>query len=92
MAKARTLVNLKCFEANLADHPDKELVNFIINGISQGVDIGYKGPQRSMVSDNWPSSVNNHHKVSEPIQAHIVKGSVAGTWAHPRLTILYHPL
>ncbi len=49
MVKARTLVNLKTFEANLADHPDKELVNFIINGISQVVDIGCKGPQRSIV-------------------------------------------
>ncbi len=60
MAKARTLLNLKRFETNLADHPDKELVNFIINGISQCVDIDYKGPQRSIVSDNWLSSVNNH--------------------------------
>ncbi len=83
MAKARTLLNLKPFEANLADHPDKELVNFIINGISQGVYIGYKGPQKSIVSDNWPSSVNNHDKVSEAIQAHIVKGRVAGPWAYP---------
>ncbi len=83
MAKARTLLNLKRFEANLADHPDKELVNLIINGISQGVYIGYKGPQRSIVSDNWPSSVNNYNKVSEAIQAHIVKGRVAGPWAHP---------
>ncbi len=92
MAKARTLRNLKCLEANLADHPDKELVNVNINGISQGVDIGYKGPPRSAVYDNWPSSVNNHDNVSEAIQAHIVKGRVAGPWAHPRLTILYHPL
>ncbi len=84
MAKARTLLNLKIFEANLADHPDKEPVNFIINGIYQGVDIGYKGPQRSIVSDNWPYSLNNHDKVSEAIQAHIVKCRVAGPWAHPQ--------
>ncbi len=66
-------------EKHALDHPDKELVNFIING----VDIGCKGPQRSIVSDNLPSSVNNHDKVLEAIQAHIVKDRVAGLWAHP---------
>ncbi len=65
MANARTPLNLKTIEANLADHPNKEQVNFIVNGISKGVDIDYKGPQRSLVSDNWPSSVNNHDKVSK---------------------------
>ncbi len=51
----------------MEDHQDNELVKYIINGISQGVYICYNGPHRSIVSDNWPSSVNNHDKVSEAI-------------------------
>ena len=83
MAKARMPLDYSFFQANLVSHPDKEFVNFILTGISQGVDIGYKGPQRSLVSGNWPSSTKNHDKVSEAIQAHIDKGRVAGPWAHP---------
>ncbi len=49
------------------------------------MDIGYQGPQRSLTSPNWPSSLANEKKVTHFIQEQIELGGVAGPWDHPPL-------
>ena len=61
------------------------MVQFILSGIQSGVGIGYFGPQRSLVSPNWPSSLENRVKVTEVINNNLYHGRVAGPWDHPPL-------
>ncbi len=39
----------------LEDHPDKHYIDTMYTYISEGVHIGFKGPQESIISHNWPS-------------------------------------
>ena len=49
-------LNASVFEEELAGHPDQEFVDRIVYTCKNGVDIGYDGPEQTIVSENWPSA------------------------------------
>lgn len=69
----------------LADHPDQQMVSFILNAIKYGVRIGHHGFVQSILSKNWPSSILHFEKVSQLIYENLRKGRVAGPFDHPPL-------
>ncbi len=87
IARAMSPFNYAYFEKHLIDHPDHQFVDFIVKGIRQWVNICYQGPQRSLTSANWPSSLVNKRKVTHFIQEQIELGRVSGLWDHPPFDI-----
>ena len=57
-------MNAEAFKEELRDHPDSELVYFVISGIEEGFSIGFEGPEESFVARNMPS-IEEHPKVVE---------------------------
>ncbi len=60
------------WEQNLRSHPDLLFVQTILDGIRFGVKIGFNGPQMSLESNNWPSSLEHFDEVSEIIRMYSV--------------------
>ena len=67
----------------LSDHPDPKFTEYIVNGICKGVDIGYTGPRRARVHDNWPSVSKYNQAVSKVLTNDVVRGRKAGPFATP---------
>ena len=57
-------------------------MSFLLNGIRNGVDIGYSGIPTPMIHNNWPSAYT-HRK---PVEAHILRD------LHIPVRIEDHPL
>lgn len=68
------------WEYYLHDYKDR---GFLINGIIDGVDIGYTGPRDSRVHKNWRSTEKHKHAVYESVQRDIKKGRIIGPFAMP---------
>ena len=81
--RAKTPFIYKFWEDNLKNHPDLEFVNSVLDGIRHGVKIGYQGPQMSVQSDNWPSSMQHATEVTDIILKNVKLGRVAGPFSSP---------
>lgn len=75
----RTPVNVRRLSVLLAEHPDKEFVQFVIHGLAEGFDIGYRGARRNIVSPNLPSAAAN----SDFLTAHLAEACSNGETAGP---------
>ena len=62
----------------LSDYPNQDFVRTIERYLTEGIDIGFKGPRENIVSPNWPSSQRYHSQVTTFIQDNIGLGAVAG--------------
>ena len=83
--RARTSLDFNYWESHLQNHPDPEFVEYILNCIKFGVDIGYRGKIHTCISDNWPSAEKYSTHIAESINLNISKGRVAGPFDHPPL-------
>ena len=63
-----TPINVNVLRDKLAQHPDRDLVEFILNGFTFGFDIGYCGSVTAGQSKNLLSARKNPQAVKEPIQ------------------------
>ena len=70
-----TPINVDFLRSCLTNHPDRELVEFILQGFSQGFDIGYCGPINLGQTRNLLSARNNPVAVKESIQKRVAAGS-----------------
>ena len=71
------------WECHLSSHPDSDFVKTVLNYLKNGIPVGFKGPNDSILSNNWPSSTKYARHVKEFIQDNISKGRVAGPLPHP---------
>ena len=62
-------------------HPDKSFMQFIINGIFEGLDIGYTGPRQCRLADNWPSTRRHFHAILDSIVTDLQHGRMLGPFA-----------
>ena len=61
----------------LTNYPDKDFVSTIDQYLTQGMDIGFKGPRETLKSPNWPSSSTHQVAVQAFIQDNIALGAVS---------------
>ena len=61
----------EAFSHGLAQHKDREFVDRIVTACTQGVDIGYRGPQLYCEHENWPSVYKHAPAVKASIEKDI---------------------
>lgn len=74
---------IKNWRVALQLYPDKSFVQFILNGIMMGVDIGYTGPRQHRHADNWPPTHRRFHAILESIVTDLQHGRMLGSFAEP---------
>ena len=69
----------------LHDHPDQNLVNYILDGFSHGFDIGFTGSfsNQNTRPRNLPSARRNPSQVGEAIRKEINRGHMSGPFSGP---------
>ena len=84
-----TPINTRRMQALLCDHPDPAFVDYVINGLSHGFDIGYRGPRRRTSSPNLPSALSHPDFISTHLQAACLRQETAGPYPTPPFTDLH---
>ena len=64
-------------------HPDKPLVDYIINGLRNGFDIGFTGPFSATLPKNLKSADQNKESIQEAINKELSRGHTAGPFPSP---------
>ena len=86
-------LNSDIFEKELSDHPDQDFVRRIVSTCRSGVDIGYEGPNNTIVSDNWPSATQHANAVQKSIEKDLSYGRKLGPFLkNPFDTMVISPL
>ena len=86
-------LNASVFATELADHPDQAFVHRIVSTCRSGVDIGYEGPDQTIISDNWPSADKHCQAVQSSIAKDLSYGRKLGPFLHnPFDTMVISPL
>ena len=73
----------------LSGHPDRELVDFLIRGFTDGFDIMYGGSLSSSYPTNLRSTEEFHTEVSSAIQFEVSAGHTAGPFLQPPFPITH---
>ena len=76
-------INVNKFAFLLQDHPDQSLVNYIIDGLTHGFDIGFRGELTETFPKNNQSALKNKDGVSKTIQKEVQRGHTAGPFPMP---------
>ena len=77
------LIDIDKFEKLLVDHPNKFLVNYIVDGLRNGFDIGFKGEFSATRPPNLKSANQNKDSIQQAIEKEIKRGHTAGPFPHP---------
>ena len=74
------------FALELQHHPDRQLVNYVLDGISHGFRLGFS-PSRKLKSakNNKPSALQRAAVVDEYLAHEVSLGRVAGPFTSPPL-------
>ena len=82
--RAKRILSVEGWEnAGLRSHPDERFVDKIISGTTYGVNIKYKGPQVSHMSDNWKSAYILRDVVINSLHRDVKLGRKAGPFRQP---------
>ena len=73
----------------LSDFPNIYLVNYIVDGLLRGFDVGFKGINSETRPKNLLSALNNRTKVSEAIDKELVRSHTSGPFIYPPLKNLH---
>ena len=81
-----TPLNLPQWESMLADHPDRNYVEFILNGIRDGFRIGFSqamGGELPLASaqKNMKSAEEHHQVVTDYLEAERCRGVISGPFS-----------
>ena len=79
-------VNVDLLVSLLSDHPDQELVSFVIDGFRHGFDIGFVGPPVSTRPRNLLSARAHPTPVTQAIFKEISRGHTSGPFLSPPLS------
>lgn len=66
------------FERELALHPDKAWVSWLLNGMSNGMSIGFVGPHTPYLSSNLPSASRHPQVITTELEKEVAAGRVLG--------------
>ena len=81
--QAQSPLNLDSFQLYLACHPDRQWSQSLLQGICEGVDIGFQDERKTVWSGNWKSVVDNGSVVSDYLTTEVALGRKAGPFNQP---------
>ena len=84
-----TEINPDRLQGYLTSHPDRELVHFLVNGLTNGFDILYSGAILPTNPRNLKSARDNPDKVLQAINVDISRGHTSGPFDHPPFNIVH---
>ena len=70
------------FETELSLHPDKAWVSWLLNGIANGVSVGFVGPHTPHLSRNLISASQHPLIISSELEKEVAAGRVLGPFEH----------
>ena len=80
----RTPIRVSRLANLLATHPDKVLTQFVLSGLHNGFDIGFRGPRdTSIISSNLASAYSHTDFVNEQLSISCNKLETAGPFTSP---------
>ena len=82
-------VNVQHLAAALLYHPDRSLVNFLLNGFSYGFDLGYRGSINPGTQRNLLSARAHHKEVSTALAKEVSRGHTEGLFDVSPFPILH---
>ena len=81
--RPQTQINVDHLAHLLQGYPLPGVVNYILEGLRQGFDIGYHGPVVSSNPRNLRSSIAFHREISEAVNKEVSRGHAAGPFLSP---------
>ena len=81
--KATTPINVDRVEQELQGHPNQVFVQSLVTGLREGFHIGYKGPEKSRVSQNLKSAQENPDMADKYLDKETLLGQVGGAFENP---------
>ena len=87
--QAPTPLRRSQFEIELAQHPDKAWISWLLDGIKHGVRIGYFGPRQPLLSRNLTSANLHPHIITEELQKEVSAGRIIRPFATNPLPSLH---
>ena len=82
----QSLLHFNNFHKYLAYHPDQAWCSKLLQGIECGVNIGFEGERKSMVSDNWKLALDHPEVITEYLANEVAAGQKAGPFTQPPFT------
>ena len=82
-------VKVNALERMLQNHPDRGLADFLVNGFRHGFDLMYAGPLIASLTRNLRSATTHKEKVSDVINAEILRGHTAGPFTSPPFPVTH---
>lgn len=84
-----TPINTNVLEAMLTNHPNREFVNYLISGFTNGFFIGFQGELSAGQNRNLLSARNNPVAVTAAIQKELQRGHTSGPFDNPPYSLLH---
>ena len=88
----RCVINIEFFEFLLNSHPNRAHVNYVLDGLRAGFDIGFLGSSVATHPKNLRSAKQLEHLLSEAVAKEVQRGHTAGSFPEPFLVLLMCPL
>ena len=82
-------INIELFEQLLESHPNRFLVNYIVDGLRNGFDIGFQGQPSASLPKNLKSAEENKCAIQQAIDKEIRRGHTAGPFPSPPFPITH---
>ena len=73
-----TPVNIEHFVNALKDHPDRNFVNYLSDGLTNGFDIGFRAMHTETLPKNLLSATEHQVAVSDALSNELQRGHIAG--------------
>ena len=83
------MINVNYFELLLRSHSDRILVNYILDGLRAGFDIGYLGSSVASQPKNLRSAFQHRHLLATAVDKEVQRGHTAGPFSHPPFPITH---
>ena len=87
--KYRCVVNIDYFEFLLQGHPNRYHVNYILDGLRNGFDIGYLGTSIATQPKNLRSAQRFYALLKEAVVKEVQRGHTAGPFSSPPFPITH---
>src|SRR5882724_2156786 len=76
--KAKSPLIREAWDLLLANYPDREFVNGLLNIIDVGASIGHSGPQTSQSCRNLRSAIDHNDAISKEANSLLIQGRIHG--------------
>ena len=89
LQRAHTPLRRSAFEHELANHPDKTLVAWLLDAIDNGVSLGYTGPRAPYIARNLTSALHHSAVIDKELAREVEAGRILGPYSDRPLPNLH---